>query len=212
MAARPIGTARNEPSAIRSDSGDEKPVASIFDIGSVATGDEQPIDVSATGDTKDGSGIIDPADISPSHSGSGDFAAPFGRFPDGRPRKRRANGTGSNRGSGSDSAGTSRKTATEVSAFVGDILYSLHEIGAKLTKIDELELSDEEAAKLGAGIIRVTEEYEIPMPDAKTMAWINLAKVMGAVYAPRVAAYRMRKGGKQKRPVPFQMPQMQVMQ
>jgi hypothetical protein len=69
----------------------------------------------------------------------------------------------------------------------------VHEIGATFLKIEELELSEDEAAALGAGIVRVTEQYDVPLPDAKTMAWINLAKVMGKIYAPRIGAMKIRK-------------------
>jgi hypothetical protein len=176
----------SEPSQGRSGgSASEQP--SILDIGSVATGDESIIDTAVTGDAASDDGFVDPTSIS---TGTGsDRDAPYGRTKSGRIRNRPV-GSGTRRGS---DGSTPRKTATEVSGFVADILYSVHEIGATFLKIEELELSEDEASALGAGIVRVTEQYDVPLPDAKTMAWINLAKVMGKIYAPRIGAMKIRK-------------------
>lgn len=168
---------------------------SILDLGSVATGDESIIDEAVTGDAS-GDDVDDNAPVDPASLG-GD--APFGYTKSGRRRNRPVGSA--TRGSGPGS--TTRKTASETSVFVGDILYSVHEIAATFLKIEELELSEEESKALGEGIVRVTEQYDIPLPDAKTMAWINLAKVLGKVYAPRIGAMKIRKArekGKKAQP------------
>jgi hypothetical protein len=73
------------------------------------------------------------------------------------------------------------------------LLYGLHEIAANFTHTPELELSEDEAKGLGEATVRVAQEYDMPMPDAKAMAWINLLKVVSVVYGPRVGAVRIRK-------------------
>lgn len=171
-----------------------EPIRSIFDLGSEPVGSEYESDSSATGNAESGSGTgtaFDPASVTP-----GDSDAPFGRFPDGRARKRRPKGSGSG-GSGNSTSGrgsgqTPRKTASEVSTFIAECLSGIHEIAANFTNCPELSLADEEAAAEGEALVRLGQEYDVPMPDAKTMAWINLAKVLSMVYGTRVTAIRMR--------------------
>lgn len=208
MAIRVFGEQpRNTDSSEGRSGGGSSSEPSILDLGSVATGDEHPIDATITGDATDDDSDIDSTVDPSSLGGSGD--APFGYTKSGRRRNRPV---GSGRRGGGDASGTTRKTASETSAFVGDILYSVHEIAATFLKVEELELSEDEAAALGAGIVRVTEQYDIPLPDAKTMAWINLAKVMGKVYAPRIGAMKIRKARAKanKQPVDFNRPHIIV--
>jgi hypothetical protein len=80
----------------------------------------------------------------------------------------------------------------------------VHEIGANLFKAEELSLDEEEAGVLGQATLKVWQEYDMPIPDAKTMAWVNLAKVVSQVYGPRVMAIRMRKANEARnRPQPI---------
>ena len=182
-----------------------EPIRSIFDLGSEPVGSQPEPDSAATGDAgegdRTGDAPFDPATVTP----GSDRDAPFGRFPDGRPRKRRAKGTGgSNSGGRAAAPGTSRKTEAEVSTFLAHILLGVHEIGANLFKAEELSLDEEEAGVLGQATLKVWQEYDMPIPDAKTMAWVNLAKVVSQVYGPRVMAIRMRKANEARnRPQPI---------
>lgn len=69
---------------------------------------------------------------------------------------------------------------------------------AKSSKIDELQIDEEEAEKLAKAALRVSELYEIPLPSEKVLAWIGLANAMGRVYGPRIAAYTIRQKMKPK--------------
>ena len=71
---------------------------------------------------------------------------------------------------------------------------------AKLTNIEQLELDPTEAKKLGEALARVESFYTDKMISEKTMAWINLGAVAGAVYGPRIMAIDLSssKNGKAK--------------
>jgi hypothetical protein len=197
------GSSRDKPAA----SGDVEPVTepirSILDIGTQSIGSERESDSTvaenAGGSDGDGEATFDPASLSSARSDPDDRDAPFGRTPTGRARKRPVGS-----GTRSSSVGTTpRKSATEVSTFVADLLYGLHEIAANFTHTPELELSEDEAKGLGEATVRVAQEYDLPMPDAKTMAWINLLKVVSVVYGPRVGAVRIRKTREKASKSPF---------
>jgi hypothetical protein len=205
MGVTEYGSSGVKPLTLGSDDVIAPVVRSILDLGSESVGDESSVDGTATGDAGAGSGdgeAFDPASL-PS-GGSSDRDAPFGRTPTGRARKRPV-GSGTRGSGGNTGTGTPRKTVTEVSTFVADLLYGLHEIAANFTHTPELELSEDEATNLGIAGVRVAQEYDMPMPDAKTMAWVNLLKVVSVVYGPRVAAVRVRRAGERanKQPIPF---------
>jgi hypothetical protein len=72
----------------------------------------------------------------------------------------------------------------------------IHTVAATVLKSPDLELDEDEAAKLGRAVSRVSELYDIPLMDEKTRAWMALAGVAGSIYAPRViTAYRRKKRG-----------------
>ena len=191
MAVIEYGSTGNKPVATGDDHPTSEPVRSILDIGTESVGSELESDFTITedagGSNGDGEATFDPSTYSGGNTPDGD--APFGRTPTGRARKRPV-GSGTR---SSSSGSTPRKSATEVSAFVGDLLYGLHEIAANFTHTPELELSEDEAKGLGEATVRVAQEYDMPMPDAKAMAWIKLLKVVSVVYGPRVGAVRIRK-------------------
>jgi hypothetical protein len=216
MGVRAFGSSSEQRDIEGRISGGPAAEPNIFNLGSVATGDEHTFDSTDSGESSDDSGendrVVDPASI----PDTGDRDAPYGRFPDGRARKRRAKGSGGNGGGRTTArpAGT-RKTASEVSSFVADCFQGIHEIGARISGIEELEMSEDESKAMGEAIVRVTEQYDVPMPDAKTMAWINLIKVLGIVYGPRITAVKIRKGRekaakRQPSTRPFQMPNVGV--
>jgi hypothetical protein len=111
---------------------------------------------------------------------------------EGEPGKRKRG-----RPAGSKNA-TGKSTTKEVSEDLTSILYSLHAMGAAMLKTPELELTPDEAERLGKAVNRVNREYgNIVMPP-KTAATINLLIVAGGIYGPRLIAIRnnKKKGGK----------------
>lgn len=191
MGIHTIGTSKNKPATKRNSDGTAQRTDTTDPISDKPIGNKSTVDATVAGDADTGDAVdnsaIDPSSIADSSGGD----APFGRFSNGKARKRPRSGV---------ATGTSsRKTATEISTFVGDILYSGHEILAKISKMDELELSEDEAKQLGAGIVRVTEQYDVPLPSEKAMAWFNLAKVCASVYGPRIAAINLRKNNEKKK-------------
>lgn len=113
-----------------------------------------------------------------------DPEAPFGRFEDGTPRKRRARGTGTGTSSGP------RKSASETKGDVSGIeslLISIHLMGAVALKQPGLALNEVEAKRLAVAVQQVQAQYPFVI-DAKTQAWINLAAIGGMIYVPRFMA------------------------
>lgn len=62
---------------------------------------------------------------------------------------------------------------------------------AKGLKVQELELSKEESAKLAEAIHAVQVEYDFVV-DPKVVAWGGLIGTASAIYMPRVMAYKIR--------------------
>lgn len=102
-------------------------------------------------------------------------------------KKRRGRPPGSGRKAGKPS----KKTVSSSLEGIEGILLSLHLMGAAFLKIPELQLADEEAAKLSEAIGRVAALYDFGASE-KTLAWINLAVCMGGVYGTRIFAYNLR--------------------
>ncbi len=68
----------------------------------------------------------------------------------------------------------------------------MHLTLAKFTGVDELEIDNEEAAMLSQAVTEVAAHYSVAI-DPKVMAWIGFAGVAGAIYGPRIGAYKLRK-------------------
>lgn len=64
---------------------------------------------------------------------------------------------------------------------------------ASVLRVPELRLEEEEAARLAAASQQVLAQYDVAV-SPKAQAWIGLAMAAGAVYAPHVAAYGLRRG------------------
>ena len=145
-----------------------------------------PIIFSSDGEVRDsdsesGIPIIEPATL------SGE--------PDSEPQPRKRG-----RPKGSRNSGTTARAQKETGQTVSDCLLTIHWMLAKLTKIEQLELDPTEAKKLGEALARVESFYTDKMISEKTMAWINLGAVAGAVYGPRIMAIDLSssKNGKAK--------------
>ncbi len=154
------------------DNGDNQQDAS--GVGGIDTADQR--------DANGSDGVIDPASI-----GSGESDAPYGYTKSGR-RRNRPVGSGRN-----TSAGSKRKSASETSSSINSILFSMHMMAAAFLKVPELALTMEESENLSEAITRVSELYDIPLMDEKTMAWVNLAIVAGGIYGPRFVAAKINK-------------------
>jgi hypothetical protein len=75
-------------------------------------------------------------------------------------------------------------------------------MAATFLKTPELALDEAEAKQLSDAVTRVSELYEIPLMDEKTMAWVNLAITAGTIYGPRaVAVVAVKMNRKPKGPV-----------
>lgn len=109
--------------------------------------------------------------------------------------------TGKRRGRPRGSGGSGgRKTTSKATIDLSAILLSLHLMGSKLVNAPEFELSEDESKQLAKAITNVSDQYDIPMFDDKTMAWIQLAMVGGSIYGPRAMAYSVNHSKKQKSP------------
>lgn len=154
-----------------------KPV-SIFDTGAISTGNEHPISDTDGGDV-DTSSFLDPATLA-GDSGSTGTGKRRGRKPGSRNR----------------ATGTPGKSASQTSHSISNILFSMHMMASVFFKTPELSMEEEEAKELATAITRVTELYDVPMMDEKTMAWINLAMVGAKIYGPRAVAVTVNKKNK----------------
>jgi hypothetical protein len=113
-----------------------------------------------------------------------------------------AQGTGSNtrrrgRPRGSRNGGTKQATK-EVASDLTGLLYSTHFMLAKIIKVPEIKLDNEEAEELGKALARVNKEFGIAVLSPKTAALVNLAIVAGTVYVPRLMAHDLRKKNEKK--------------
>ncbi len=74
---------------------------------------------------------------------------------------------------------------------------------AAITKVEELELDQNEAKRLAEAVTRVNKLYGGFVLSEKTMAWINLGMAGCTVYGPRMVAYSARnKKDKDKKHAP----------
>lgn len=64
-------------------------------------------------------------------------------------------------------------------------------------KVPELSLTQDESKQLANAIAEVNSHYNIAI-DPKVMAWIGLSTTCVSIYAPRIAAYKIREGFEKK--------------
>lgn len=125
------------------------------------------------------------------------------------------NGSGDNRSGGNIDPVTGkrkykRRKATAnpdaVTLDIGsfkDILYSTHAMLAAITSSPSLEIDEDEAAKLAKGIGNVTRHYDVPQMAQQTVDWIMLMQTAGAIYGPRLIAWRLDRAARNVRPPPI---------
>lgn len=144
------------------------------------TGDARSSTVIGTEEIEHGDGIeagdgiyIDPRSAEGAIDGS----------EEGTPRKRRGRPKGSRNGK-------TKTVSTSLEGIEG-ILLSLHMMGAAMTGIPELALTEKESSQLSDAIARVASYYDLAASE-KTLAWINLAVIAGGIYGTRAFAYHLR--------------------
>jgi hypothetical protein len=156
----------------------------------------------------------EPSNASGSAGAAGNESGSVGGIPIAAPETaKRGRGRPAGTGNSNSSAGKSTKPrsstkqtkAAPVSVTgIEKILFSLHMGLAKFSGVDELEIDNEEAKLLAAAVAEVSSHYNVVI-DPKTVAWVGLAGVLGAVYAPRIASFKMRKMMEKKAKEPVEM-------
>jgi hypothetical protein len=68
----------------------------------------------------------------------------------------------------------------------------VHSMLATIARAPELELSEDEAAKIAKASVAVAKLYNIETTE-KAAAWANLAGALGGAYIPRFLAINFRK-------------------
>lgn len=93
----------------------------------------------------------------------------------------------------SDSGAATEKASSDLKANISipDLLVGIHDIAATFLHIQELQMSEDEAKKLGDAVVEVGKHYNHTV-NPKVMAWINLALVGGGLYSTRYMAYKIR--------------------
>lgn len=90
-----------------------------------------------------------------------------------------------------------KKAANRKSYTTADIgamakqLVGLHQIGAMMTGIPEIQISEQEAAALSAAIVNISEQYDLAI-DGKTGALIQILGTAAMIYVPRISLINAR--------------------
>jgi hypothetical protein len=74
---------------------------------------------------------------------------------------------------------------------VAAILVTVHAALVAVTKLPELEISEEEASKLARASVAVAKLYDVRASE-KALAWANLLGIAGSIYVTRVLAISAR--------------------
>lgn len=137
---------------------------------------------------------VEPADIGKHGSGDSETGG------SGTTQRRRGRPPGSKNKTG--------KTASPVRldiAGVEQVLLSIHGMLALLTKAEEWEIDEKEAARMAAAFERVSQHYPaLAKISPKTIDHMNFASVLGGVYGTRIIAMFAKKSAEktqQNRPV-----------
>lgn len=124
---------------------------------------------------------IDPASLVPGVNNDG-TGGPSGR-------KQRSD-KGQPRGSRKSSGTQTSKAPLDIN-FVEFLLVSAHAAVASATKIQEAEITTDEAHRLALSIQHVSTYYPVAI-DPKTQAWIALIMCAGGIYGSRAISYVAR--------------------
>lgn len=94
------------------------------------------------------------------------------------------------------SKNSKRVTASDVGALAKQLV-GLHQLGAMISGIPEVMISDADGALLATGIVAVCEEYDLSI-DGKTGAALQLLGAMAIVYAPKAFKVSARMSAQKK--------------
>lgn len=137
--------------------------------GSDVAGSESSVDSAVSATVSSSNGSVDPGSL-----GDGTDT--------GSSKRRRG------RPAGSKNGGTGRNKTSKTTDSLSSLLFSVHLMGSMFIKVPEMALSEEESKQLADAVTRVSELYDMPLMDDKTLAWVNLAMVASSVYGPRAVA------------------------
>jgi hypothetical protein len=181
MARRGSKTGGDESGGASNLSIDERVTLESADgTGVITESDDNGIDESGSAESNSNS-AINPESLKTSSSGdSGDSGSTTGAG------KRRGRKPGSKNGS-------KRANQKETSSVLAGLLFSLHTMASSFLKIPELEITSDEAERLGSAAARVADLYDVSVLSETTVAWINLAMVAGGIYGPRFMAAKINK-------------------
>jgi hypothetical protein len=111
------------------------------------------------------------------------------REPDESGKRGRGRPRGSTKSASSSTrASSDKETANDLTG----VLLSTHMMLAAFLQVKELEIDQNEAARLAQAVTRVNKLYGGFMLSEKTMAWINLLMAGGGIYGPRFVAFSAR--------------------
>lgn len=205
MAIRIIGNKVSNPIRIqRSDSKDGVRTPITFQP---VVRDELNPNTASNVDGSDGDGpvasVISPESLSDSGGGAGSDS--------GAGNRRRGRPPGTRNG---NAGGRGTRSSTETTKDVVRLLSSTHLMMAKLMKMPQLALTDEESEKIAEATLRVSECYDFGIGTPEQRAWLNLAMVAGGIYIPKVfgGGPRLVKNVTPKVEVPTPMPDFLVNQ
>lgn len=73
---------------------------------------------------------------------------------------------------------------------------------AAIVQSPDIAIDDDEAEKLAKAIANVTRHYDVPQMAQTTIDWIMLIQAGGAIYGPRLIAWRMERASQRVKPAP----------
>lgn len=95
-------------------------------------------------------------------------------------------------GSGGTTAGPEKETVPGSLIDLSVLLMSIHNLGAAILQVEELELDEGESKKLADGIKEVAKFYPVGL-SPKKLAIANLGIIACEIYGTRALAFRLRK-------------------
>lgn len=178
---KPRGAAAIAGKPVDGNAGETGDVGNSDDTGNRDTG----------GGTVNGS-IVDPGSVgsrAADDNGSGDSAAGNVDPATGRRRyKRRA-------------ARTQDAVSLDLGSFK-DILFSTHAMLAAIVSAPNIAIDESEAETLAKAIANVSRHYDVPTMAQQTVDWIMLIQAGGAIYGPRLIAWKMDRAARRAKPAP----------
>lgn len=176
MAIRVIGSKGSDTSRIlKPKKRDDATEGSSGSEGESTTGIEHESDESDNSSESDAHGQSDYVDLDSIDTGSGSNTG--SRTYTGKRRGRKPGSTNRN-GSGKRSSSGTSKTTDSVAAM----LFTVHSVAGAMLKMDAIKIPKSACEELAEAILQVSELYEIPLMDEKSMAWMNLAGVACKIY------------------------------